>query len=190
VPGTRPFGIRSEPAAERRSAGEAVIIHGASGGVGTLAVQFAKLRGARVLATASGEDGVALVRRLGADAAADGRHEDIAAAARRFAPDGVDAVLGLAGGTALERCVDAVRRGGRVAYPNGVEPEPGKRPGIGIVAYDAVAGVREFKRLARAVKAANLQVVIAAAYPLAEAAKAHERLAAGHVLGKIVLRIR
>jgi len=53
----------------------------------------------------------------------------------------------------------------------------------------AVAGVPEFKNLNRAVKAANLPVPIAAAYPLAEAAKAHERLVQGHVLGKIVLRI-
>jgi NADPH:quinone reductase-like Zn-dependent oxidoreductase len=169
--------------------GETVIIHAASGGVGTLAVQFAKLRGARVFATASGEDGVALVRRLGADEAVDGRHEDVAAAAHRFAPDGVDAVLALAGGDALERCLDALRPGGRVAYPNGVEPEPKERPGIDIVSYDAVAGVREFQRLNRAVEEAHLQVPITAAYLLADAAKAHERLAAGHVLGKVVLRI-
>jgi NADPH:quinone reductase-like Zn-dependent oxidoreductase len=143
-----------------------------------------------VFATASGADGVALVRRLGADAAVDGRREDVAAAVRRFAPDGVDAVLALAGGEALERCLDALRGGGRPAYPNGVEPEPGKRRGIEVTAYDAVAGVREFQRLGRAVEEAKLEVPIAAAYALAEAAKAHERLAAGHVLGKIVLRIR
>src|SRR5258706_2787095 len=53
--------------------GEAVIIHGAGGGVGSLAIAFAKRRGARVLATASGRDGLALVRRLGADAAGDRR---------------------------------------------------------------------------------------------------------------------
>src|SRR5439155_25536878 len=47
--------------------GESVVIHGASGGVGSLAVQFAKMRGARVLATASGRDGLSFVRRLGAD---------------------------------------------------------------------------------------------------------------------------
>src|SRR5262249_45149048 len=47
--------------------GQSVIIHGTSGGVGTLALQFAKLRGARVLASASGKDGVTLARRLGAD---------------------------------------------------------------------------------------------------------------------------
>ena len=170
--------------------GEAVIIHGASGGVGTLAVQFAKLRGAQVLATASGKDGVALALRLGADAAVDGKHEDIAAEVRRFAPGGIDAVLALAGGTALERCLSTVRRGGRVAYPNGVEPEPRPREGLKIISYDAVPGVREFERLGRAVEAAELEVPIAACYPLAEAAAAHERLARGHVLGKIVLRVR
>jgi NADPH:quinone reductase-like Zn-dependent oxidoreductase len=53
-----------------------------------------------------------------------------------------------------------------------------------------VSGVREFERLSHAVEAAKLEVPIAAAYPLADAARAHERLAAGHVLGKIVLRIR
>ncbi len=168
---------------------EAVIVHGAAGGVGGLALQFAKLRGARVLATASGEDGLALARRLGADVAVDGWHDDIAAAARRFAPGGVDAVLALAGGDALERCLEALRSGGRLAYPNGIEPKPRKRHGIAIIPYDGTAGVREFERLDRAVEAAKLEIPIAAEYALTDAAKAHERLAARHVLGKIVLRI-
>jgi NADPH:quinone reductase-like Zn-dependent oxidoreductase len=169
---------------------EAVIIHGAAGGVGSLAMQFAKRRGARVLATASGRDGLALVRRLGADAAVDGRREDIAAAARRFAPEGVDAVLAFAGGKPLTRCLDALRRGGRVAYPNGVEPPPRKRQGLRVMSYDGIPGMREFRRLNRAVEAARLQVPIDSAYRLADAARAHERLAKGHVLGKVVLRIR
>jgi NADPH:quinone reductase len=169
--------------------GESVIIHGASGGVGTLAVQFAQLRGARVLASASGKDGVALARRLGADVAVDGRHENIMAAARQFAPDGVDAVLAFTGGQALTRCLDAVRRGGRVAYPNGVEPSPRKRTGMKVIAYDAVAGVRQFRELNDAVKKARLKIPIAAVFPLAEAAKAQRRVAAGHVLGKVVLRV-
>ena len=172
--------------------GETILINGASGGVGMLAVQFAKLRGGRVLAVASGSDGVALARRLGAEASVDGRDEgvEIAEAAREFAPGGVDTLLALAGGKALTQCLNAVRPGGRVAYPNGVEPAPRKRRGIDVVAYDAVAGVREFQRLDRAVAAAKLKVPIAAAYPLADAAKAHERLAEGHVLGKVVLRVR
>jgi NADPH:quinone reductase-like Zn-dependent oxidoreductase len=169
--------------------GEAVIIHGAAGGVGTLAVQFAKLRGAHVLASASGADGVALARRLGADMAIDGKTQDIAAAARAFVADGVDAVLALAGGKALRGCLHAVRPGGRVAYPNGVEPRPRRRRGIDVIAYDAVAGVREFQRLGRAITAAQLKVPIAGAYRLAQAAEAHKRLAQGHILGKLVLRI-
>jgi NADPH:quinone reductase-like Zn-dependent oxidoreductase len=168
--------------------GETVIVHGAAGGVGSLALQFAKLRKAHVVATATGKDGLALVRRLGADAAVNGRRDDIAAAARRLASGGADAVLALAGGKALTRCLDALKRGGRVAYPNGIEPPPRKRKGIRIISYDAQSGVAEFERLGRAVEAAKLQIVIAAAYRLADAAKAHERLARGHVLGKIVLR--
>ena len=170
--------------------GEAVIVHGAAGGVGSLAIQFAKRRGARVLATASGRDGLALVRRLGADAAVDGRREDITAAARRFAPEGIDAVLAFAGGKALARCLDALRRGGRVAYPNGVEPAPKKRRGLRVMSYDGLPGMTEFRRLNRAVEAARLQVPIDSVYRLADAARAHERLAKGHVLGKVVLRIR
>jgi NADPH:quinone reductase-like Zn-dependent oxidoreductase len=170
--------------------GEYVAIHGASGGVGSLAVQFAKLRGAHVLGTATGEDGLAFVRRLGADTAVDGRRENLTEAARKFAPDGLDAILALAGGDPLERLLDALRSGGRLAYPNGVEPAPKKRPGIKVTPYDAIAGVREFERLNRAVEASALKVPIAATYPLDDAAKAHERLAEGHILGKIVLRVR
>jgi NADPH:quinone reductase-like Zn-dependent oxidoreductase len=169
--------------------GESVIVHGASGGVGNLAVQFAKLRGARVLATASGEDGIALALRLGADEAVDGKRDDIRAAARRFAPDGIDAVLATAGGDALEHCIDTLKPYGRVAYPHGVEPEPRPREGIEVLPYDAVPGVSEFERLRSMTKAARLQVPIAEEFPLTEARRAHERIARGHVLGKIVLRI-
>lgn len=171
-------------------AGETIVIHGASGGVGSLAIQFAKLRGARVLATASGEDGRAFVKRLGADAVVDSRKGDIAAAVKAFAPGGVDAVLGLAGGPYLERIIDTVRPGGRVAFPNGVNPRPRARKGIPIIAYDAIPGPKEFERLNQAIVAAHLQVPIAAVYPLDEAAEAQERIAAGHVLGKIILRIK
>jgi NADPH:quinone reductase-like Zn-dependent oxidoreductase len=169
--------------------GESVIIHGGSGGVGTLAIQFAKLRGARVLATGSEREGAELVREMGADIAIDGKHDDVKEAARRLAPDGVDAILALAGGDALERALNAMKRDGRVAYPNGIEPEPKKQRRMKVIPYDAKSGVREFERLNRAVDAAKLKVPIAEAFGLVHAAKAHERLAEGHVLGKIVLRI-
>lgn len=170
--------------------GETLIIHGAAGGVGTLAVQFAKLRGARVLATVSGEDEIALVKSLGADAVVDGRHGDIVAAAREFAPQGADAVLALAGGESLEQAMDALKKGGRVAYPSGVRPPPKPREGVSIVRYDAIPGPKQFERLNAAIEAAQLKVPIAAQFALADAAKAHERIEAGHVPGKVVLQIQ
>jgi NADPH:quinone reductase len=169
---------------------ERVIVYGASGGVGVFALQFAKLRGARVLATASGPDGIALVRKLGADLAVDGRDGDIARAAQEFAPEGIDAILALAGGETLERCIDALRKGGRLAYPNGIEPEPKHRRGIKTKSYDGTPGREAFEHLGRAVEAARLRVPIAAEFALADAVRAHERLAQGHILGKIVLRVR
>ena len=180
-------GIDGQLKVKRR---ENVIVHGAAGGVGTLALQFAALRGARILATATGRDGIALVKRLGADAAADGKKENLAEAARRFAPDGIDAIFATAGGKPLEQCIDALKPGGRLAYPNGVEPEPKKRKGIKPLTYDAVPGTREFAQLNRAVEAAKIKVVIAAAFTLDNAAAAHKRIEAGHVLGKIVLKVR
>ena len=172
------------------SSGETLIIHGAAGGVGSLALQFAKLRGARVLATASGEGGASFVKGLGADVAVDGRKGDIPAAARQLAPEGVDAVLAFAGGDALDRCLDALKPGGRVAFPWGVSPEPKTTINVrSSTRYNAIAGPQEFERLNQAIVASKLRVPIVAEYPLADAAKAHERLEAGHVLGKVTLRI-
>jgi NADPH:quinone reductase-like Zn-dependent oxidoreductase len=173
-------------------AGETLLIHGASGNVGCLALQFAKWRGARVLATASGRAGVDFVRRLGADHAIDGRraHVDKVAvekAAAKFAPDGIDAVLAFVG-PGVPSCLNTLRKGGRAAYPNGIEPEPRKRKGLKLRAYDAAVGVREFARLGRAIEESRLQVPIAEAFSLENAAAAHRRLAQGHVFGRIVLR--
>jgi len=175
----------------RLKAGDTLIIHGASGGVGSLALQFAKLRGVKVLATASGEDGLTFVKGLGADAVVDGRNGNILAAARAFAPAGVDAVLAFAGGDSLERCVEALRAGGRIAYPYGVKPDPRPRDDTAaVIRYNAVPGPQEFERMNRAIEAAKLRVPIEAEFPLAQADKAQERVEAGHILGKIVLRIR
>jgi NADPH:quinone reductase len=172
--------------------GETLIIHGAAGAVGTIAIQLAKLRGVRVLATATTEDGLELARRLGADAVVNGQTGDIAAAAKQFAPQGVDAVLGLAGGDSLERCVDSLRRDGpgRVAYLYGLEPLPRPRGAIRMILYNFVAGTPQLERLNKAVVARKLHVPVAAEYSLAEAAEAHKRLEAGHLLGKIVLLAR
>jgi NADPH:quinone reductase len=168
--------------------GETVLVFGASGAVGTLAVQFAKRHGARVIGTASGRDAVALLWALGASGVVDARNKGSEGQLRKLAPNGVDAVLALAGGSALEHFLKHVRSGGRVAYPNGVEPEPHHRPKIRFTAYDAEVGPRQFAKLELAVNQAKLRVPIAAVYTLAQAAKAHARLEKGHILGRIVLR--
>lgn len=170
--------------------GEYVMIHGASGAVGTLAVQFAKERGAKVVAIASGKAGVALVKRLGADLAVDGHSEDFVEAALGFAQKGVDAVLVLGSGDSVPRCLDVLREGGRLAYPNGVEPALKKQRDPKIIPYDAKADAREFEKLNTAVQKAKLQVPLAAEFPLDAAAEAHRLLEKGHLLGKIILRIR
>jgi NADPH:quinone reductase-like Zn-dependent oxidoreductase len=169
-------------------AGQSVIVHGASGNVGMIAVQLAKWRGAKVLALASGKDGVAFVRKLGIENVIDGKKGDIEAAARELAPDGIDAVLAFAGGEDLTRCIDTLGKHGRVAWPNGVEPAPRKRKNLRMKAYDAVASPEKYAALNRAVIASKLQVPIAKSFPLERAAEAHRLIERGHVLGKIVLR--
>jgi NADPH:quinone reductase-like Zn-dependent oxidoreductase len=170
--------------------GESVVVHGASGGVGMVALQLAKWRGARVLGTADGRAGVAFVKRLGADSAVDGKSRTLADELEKFAPDGADAVLATVGGPSLGVILDALRKGGRVAWPNGIEPAPRKRKGIRMKSYDAKEGENELAKLTRAIEASKLKVPIAARYSLARAAAAHRRLEKGHVFGKIVLVIR
>jgi NADPH:quinone reductase-like Zn-dependent oxidoreductase len=170
--------------------GQTVLIFGASGAVGSLAVQFAKHRGARVLATASGRPAMGLVRRLGADAVVDARQDDAAERLWKLAPGGIDAALAFAGGDALERCLDLLRPGGRVAYPNGIEPAPPRRRrAMRRVAYDMQASPRHFARLARSIARAPIRVPLAAVLPLAKAAQAHRMLARGGVAGRLALRM-
>ena len=167
---------------------ESVVVHGASGNVGMIAVQLARWRGARILATASGKDGVAFVRQLGIDNVIDGKRADLAQAVREFAPEGLDAVLAFAGGDELAVCMDALRKGGRVGYPNGIDPAPRKRTGIRVVSYDAKASPEKFAALSRAVVASRIQVPIAKAFSLEHAADAHRMVERGRPLGKVVLR--
>ncbi len=98
--------------------------------------------------------------------------------------------LGSIGFDTLEGCLDLARAGGRIAYPNGVEPEPRRRRKVRLIAYDGEGDLRKFARLERAAAEARLRVAIAAVYPLAQAAKAHTRLERGHILGRIELQIR
>ncbi|WP_437728613.1 quinone oxidoreductase family protein [Sorangium sp. So ce861] len=168
--------------------GESVVILGASGGVGHTAVQLAKRMGARVLAAASGDDGVALVERLGADAAVDGRKGDVLAAARAFAPDGLDAALLVAGGEAAQRALLAIRDGGRAAYPNGVQPAPEAPPAVQLASYNGEPDADIIERLNRLVASGPFHVEIARRFPLTQAAEAHLALGRHH-LGKLALHV-
>ena len=171
----------------RLKKGESLMIFGAGGGIGHLAVQLAKRMGVRVFAIASGEDGVSLVRRLGADAFVNGRKEDIVAAARKFAPKGFDAALLTAGGEVAEKALEAVHDGGRVAYPNGVRPEPKGRSALIIKSYDGMPDPNAIEKLNKLIESGPFEVHIAHTFPLEEAADAHRALQT-HYLGKLALK--
>jgi len=168
---------------------QTVLIFGASGGVGHLAVQLAKRKRARVVAIASGPDGVDLVKRLGADLAVDGRQPGLARAVRDFAPDGVDAALVLAGGAELDAALATLRPGGRIAYPNGVEPEPKAPKGITALAYDGSPSREAFDRLNELIGPVPFHVELAHLYRLDEASEAHRAIGKHH-LGKLAFRVQ
>lgn len=168
--------------------GEKLLVFGASGGMGHLAVQLAKRMGVRVLAVASGDDGVALVHKLGADAAVDGHHGDVAAASKGLAPKGLDAALVTASGDGLADAMAALRDGARVAYPRGVSPPPEARPGVKVSPYDGRATHELLERLNRFIEAGDFRVEVARSFTLEEAPKAHRALEEHH-LGKLALKI-
>ena len=167
---------------------ESVMIFGASGGIGHLAVQLAKRMGARVFAVASGEDGVRLAKQLGADAAVDGRSDKVLDQAKEFAPEGIDAALVTAGGEATDRALAAIRSGGRVSYPNGVEPAPKPPAGVTAEAYDGEAGKDAIDELNRLIEAGPFEVHVHRTFPLDQAAAAQAALEEHH-LGKIALQV-
>jgi NADPH:quinone reductase-like Zn-dependent oxidoreductase len=166
--------------------GESIMIVGASGGIGHLAVQFAKRMGARVFAVASGADGVALVQKLGADAVVD-RHADVVAAARQFAPEGIDTALVTAGGESVDKALSALKKNGRVAYPNGVNPPPKVAAGVTSKNYNGDPDRALIDKINSLIEAGPFTVHIAKTFPLAQAVEAL-RMLNSHYLGKLALQ--
>lgn len=161
---------------------QTVLVTGAAGGVGGYAVQLAKHLGKTVIASAGARD-EELVRRLGADHFVD-RDEDVAAAVRRYAPAGVDAVVDAAVvGIAAQ---EAVRNGGRHVHLQG-GPRPPHLRGITVQQLLVNANRAELEELVGLVEANVISTRVAETYPLAEAATAYKRLAAGGVRGRLVL---
>ncbi|MQA91229.1 MAG: zinc-binding dehydrogenase [Gemmatimonas sp.] len=168
--------------------GTTLMIVGASGGIGHMAIQIAKRMGARILAVASGDDGVALANRLGADALADGRQDDVVAAVRDFAPGGLDAALVTIGGEAVDRALTAIRDRARVACPYGVVPEPQIPPGRHLILYNGERSPAATSRLNHLIDSGPFEVHVARTFSLDQASAAHRSLEE-HYLGKLALRV-
>ncbi|MEU3460688.1 NADP-dependent oxidoreductase [Streptomyces sp. NPDC006733] len=164
-------------------AGETLLIHGASGALGTIAVQLAVARGARVIGTA-GPGNQEYVTSLGATALVYG--DDLVARVRALTPHGIDAVLDAAGKGALEDSITL--RGGTDRI---VTTADFRARELGIV-FSAGPQRRSAARLAElALQAADgtLVTTVGATHPLADAAKAQEASDAGHSCGKLVLTV-
>ncbi|MDZ8091940.1 MAG: NADP-dependent oxidoreductase [Nostoc sp. DedQUE05] len=165
-----------------------LMLWGASGGVGHVALQLAKRMGAHVFAIVSGADGVELSKQLGADEAVDGHSDDIAQRARAFAPDGFDAALVLVGGDKVQSTLSLVRQGGIVSFPNGVMPEPKAPDGVELKKANGFADPMLLDELNQLIGIGEFQVHIAQTFALSEAAQAQDAMKQ-HYLGKIVLRV-
>lgn len=161
--------------------GETVLVHNASGGVGQFAVQFAALRGARVIGTASPGNHDHL-RSLGAEPVAYG--EDLVEAVRSLAPTGVDAIADLIGGEATtDATAQVLATDGRWASLLD-PPETLATGGAYVFVRPSPAQLTEIAAL---IDAGKVRVDIAATYPLEDAVVAYRRLKDGHVRGKLVL---
>jgi NADPH2:quinone reductase len=187
----------------RLEPGESVVIQAAAGGTGSLAVQLAKRMGAgRVIALASSPEKRELAMRLGADAAVDSRSEELRdqiIEANGGQP--VDVVLEMAGGQAFEQCLRALAPFGRiVAFGIASREQNQVATGALMRHSTAVVGFWLMHLLARpdelragiteifdAVASGELEVVIGGVYPLSEARRAHEEMAARKTSGKLLL---
>lgn len=161
-------------------AGQRVLIHAAAGGVGHLAVQLARWKGAHVIGTASARN-AEFVRHLGADEVVDytaGPFED--------AVRDVDLVLDCVGGDVLQRSPAVVRPGGRLVTIAGAPPET---PGITSTRILVRPSGSQLREIAALVDAGELRVNVDATFPLAEAAAAHRAVETGRTRGKVVLTI-
>jgi NADPH:quinone reductase-like Zn-dependent oxidoreductase len=167
--------------------GQRVLVHAAAGGVGHVAVQIAKARGARVIGTASAGKHE-LLRSLGVDELVDYRTQDFTEAVRD-----VDVVLDPLGGAHCARSLRTLRRGGRLVsllppddtFPYEEAEAAGVRAGFMLVEPDQ-QGLREITRL---VEGGRLRVIADAVFPLEDAAAAHTLGETGRTTGKIVLSV-
>jgi NADPH:quinone reductase-like Zn-dependent oxidoreductase len=166
------------------SAGQTVLIHGGSGGVGSFAIQIAKARGAKVIATASTSN-QDLLKQLGADVAIDytkTKFEDIA--------KDVDVVLDPVGKDTLARSYGVVKKGGivisLVSRVDRAELDKHEIRGTPIAVKPNAAELREITRM---IEEKKLRPIVSQVFPLSEGAKADEKAETHHTRGKMVIKI-
>lgn len=166
--------------------GKIVMVNGAAGGVGHLALQLAKWRGARVIAVASGSH-TAFLRGLGADDVIDytvTRPEDVA--------HDVDLVLDTIGGPDTARFLRTLSRGGALfpVFPGFADSAAAEKRGVTVSMTQVRSSGRQLAELGRLLDDGTVRVAIDSTFPLADAAAAHQRAEQGHIRGKIVLTVR
>lgn len=165
-------------------AGQTVLIHGAAGGVGSYAVQLAAWKGAEVIVTGAGWNSTFL-RDLGADRFIDYTTEKFEEVAH-----GLDAVLDLVGGDTQRRSLAVLKPGGVLASTVGISVDAeAKEQGIRTAAVSATTKVDQLDAIGKLIEEGFVKPVISEVFPLSDARKAHELSEAGHVRGKIVLRV-
>jgi NADPH2:quinone reductase len=181
--------------------GETLMVHGATSGIGTTAIQMAKAYGAKVIATARGADKAAAALALGSDVAVDTKTEDFAEVAKR--EGGCDVVLDMVGGDYFAKDLDALKTGGRIVFIASLGGGDVTLPIGRLMQKRALVtgstlrprDADEKARLAAAVErlvwpwieAGKLKPQVDATFPLDQAAKAHAHLEGGTHVGKIVL---
>lgn len=166
--------------------GKMVLVNGAAGGVGHFAVQIAKLMGAHVVAVASNRH-EALLRELGADEFIDYNKNPPEEVAR-----GIDLVLDAVGGSSAARFLRTLKRGGALfpVYPLGFSGAgEAKERRVTVSATQVRSSGAQLAEMGRLLDDGTIRVVLDSVYPLADARRAHERAAKGHIQGKIVLAV-
>ncbi|MGL5832302.1 MAG: NADP-dependent oxidoreductase [Waterburya sp.] len=164
--------------------GQSVLIHGAAGGVGSYAVQFAKLRGIKVFATASANN-LDYVRDLGADEVIDYKTTPF-----EQVVNGVDMVLDTVGGETQTRSLDVLKPGGiLVTTATPPDPDTVKAKGVRAVMMMVQPKAEQLTEIAALFDNGKIQPPEQQVIPLAEARRAHELSQSGHVRGKLILQI-
>lgn len=169
--------------------GETVLIHAGAGGVGSLAIEFAKYAEATVFTTASKKNHD-YVKKLGADFAIDYHAEDFVEALKAQEPNGVDVVFDCAGYETLDHSFDVVKTGGRlISIVNFIDQEKCEKYGIHGEFVLVRPDGEQLKKIAELIDQGIVTAPHIEEMPLTDFAKALEKNREGHTKGKIVLRV-